>query len=104
MLRLQVLQEEPRPPRRINDKIPRDLEPGCRRAMAKERGRRYPAARELADELRRWLRGEPVRARPVGPAERLVRWARRNPALAGLTALAAGLLLVGTAVATGLAV
>ena len=61
MLLLQVLQDEPRPPRRINDKIPRDLETICLKAMAKEPGRRYPTARELADDLRRWLKGEAIR-------------------------------------------
>src|SRR5262245_33953067 len=99
-----VLQEEPRPPRRSNDKIPRDLETVCLKAMAKEPARRNATARELADDLRRWLRGEPVRARPVGPAERLERWARRNPAVASLTAVVAGLLLAGTAAASGLAI
>src|SRR5262249_1801202 len=61
-----VLRDEPRSPRSLNDAVPRDLETVCLKAMAKEPGRRYQAAGELADDLRRWLRGEPVKARPVG--------------------------------------
>jgi serine/threonine protein kinase len=84
MLILQVLEDEPRPPRRLNDRMPRDLETVCLKAMAKAPARRYATAGELADDLRRWLAGEPVRARPVGRAERLWRWCRRNPVAAGL--------------------
>jgi serine/threonine protein kinase len=84
MLRLQVLQEEPRPPRRVKDRIPRDLETICLNAMAKEPARRYTTACGLADDLRRFLRGEPIRARPVRPLGRAARWARRRPAVAGL--------------------
>jgi WD40 repeat protein/tRNA A-37 threonylcarbamoyl transferase component Bud32 len=98
MLLKQVLSDEPRPPRRVNHKIPADLETICLKAMAKAPGRRYDTARELADDLRRFLKGEPIRARPVGRAERLWRWCRRNPRVAGLTAAVAALLL---AVAVG---
>jgi serine/threonine protein kinase len=84
MLMLQVLQDEPRPPRRLNDKVPRDLETVCLKAMAKTPARRYPGAAPLADDLRRWLAGEPVRARPVGLAGRIGRWCRRNPLAASL--------------------
>jgi serine/threonine protein kinase len=84
LLILQVLQDEPRPPRQLNDKIPRDLETICLKAMAKAPARRYAAARDLADDLRRWLAGEPIRARPSGPVERLWRWCRRNPVPASL--------------------
>jgi tRNA A-37 threonylcarbamoyl transferase component Bud32 len=83
MLILQVLEDEPRPPRRLNDKIPRDLETICLKAMAKSPGRRYGTAKQLAEDLRRWLGGETIRARPVGYAERLWRWCRRNPIAAG---------------------
>jgi serine/threonine protein kinase len=84
MLLLQVLQDEPRPPRRLNDKVPRDLETICLTAMAKVPARRYATARALADDLRRWLAGEPIKARPIGRLERLGRWCRRNPLAAGL--------------------
>src|SRR5205085_5623785 len=86
MMLHQVLHDEPRPPRRLNDAVPRDLETVCLKAMAKEPARRYPTAGELADDLRRWLRGEPIRARPASAWERGWRWARRRPAVAGLLA------------------
>ena len=66
MLIVQVIQDEPQAPRRINDKIPRDLETICLKGMAKAPARRYATARELYDDLRHWLRGEPIHARPVG--------------------------------------
>ena len=86
MLLLQVLQDEPRPPRRLNDKVPRDLETICLKAMAKAPARRYPTAGELADDLRRYLDRQPIRARPVGRVERAWRWCRRNPVPVGLLA------------------
>jgi WD40 repeat protein len=96
----QVLHEEPRPPRRLNDKLPRDLETVCLTALAKEPGRRYQTARDLADDLRRWQRGEPVRARPVSAWGRGLRWARRRPAAAALLLVSglAALALVGLGV------
>jgi serine/threonine protein kinase len=84
MLILQVLEDEPRPPRQLIDKIPRDLETICLKAMAKSPGRRYATARELADDLRRYLAHEPIRARPIGRIERLRHWCRRNPVAASL--------------------
>jgi tRNA A-37 threonylcarbamoyl transferase component Bud32 len=87
MVLQQVSHEPPRPPRRLNDKIPRDLETICLKALAKEPRGRYATALALAEDLRRFLKGEPIHARPVGRAERLARWCRRNPALASLAAL-----------------
>jgi hypothetical protein len=84
MLLLQVLNDEPRPPRQLNDRAPRDLDTICLKAMAKAPARRYATAQDLADDLRRYLRGEPIWARPVGRIERLGRWCRRNPVAAGL--------------------
>ena len=81
----QVLLEEPRPPRRLNDAVPRDLETICLKAMAREPSGRYSTAAALADDLRRFQSGEPIHARPVSRPERLWRWGRRNPGLAILT-------------------
>ncbi len=99
MLVQQVLQDEPRPLRRINEHVPRDLETITLKAMSKEPQRRYATARELADELRRWLNGEPIHARPLGRTGRLVRWGRRNPVTAGLCAAIAALLITSAVVA-----
>jgi hypothetical protein len=73
----QVLHEEPRRPRTLNDQVPRDLEAICLKAMAKDPARRYTVAAELAEDLRRFLDGEPVRARPASMLLRLYSWAQR---------------------------
>jgi WD40 repeat protein/tRNA A-37 threonylcarbamoyl transferase component Bud32 len=101
MLLHQVLHDEPRTPHSLNDRIPRDLETICLKAMAKEPGRRYGTARELADDLRRFLNGEPILARPLSAWERGWTWARRKPAAAGLLVASgvAALALVGAGVA-----
>ena len=82
--------------RRLDPKVPRDLETITLRCLEREPARRYDTAQALEADLRRFLAGEPIRARPVGPLGRLWRWARRKPALAGTAAtglLAASLLL-----------
>lgn len=79
LLILQILENEPRPPRQLDDSIPRDLETICLKAMSKAPARRYQSAQELADDLRRFLVNEPIRARPVGYGERLWRWCLKNP-------------------------
>jgi hypothetical protein len=84
LLVLQVLEDDPRPPRRLNEHVPRDLETICLKAMAKSCSRRYQTAQEVADDLRRFLDGKPIKARRVGIAERLLRWSRRNPLAASL--------------------
>lgn len=84
MLLLQLLDDEPRAPRQLNDKIPRDLETICLKAMAKSAPRRYPTAREFAEDLRRFLNGDPILARSTGPLEQLGRWCRRYPLAAVL--------------------
>ncbi len=86
MILHQVLREEPRPPRKINDKVPRDLDTICLKAMAKEPHCRYQTAADLASDLRHFLQGKPIVARPVGSVERAWKWVRRNPGAAGLAA------------------
>jgi WD40 repeat protein len=97
MMLLQVLHDEPKPPRRLNDKVPHDLERICLKCLEKEPRKRYATAEELAAELRRYLKGEPVQARPAGPLERLVKWARRRPAVAALCLLVALVTTAGLA-------
>jgi WD40 repeat protein len=87
MLLHQVLNDEPRSPRSLNERIPRDLETVCLKAMAKEPSRRYQMARDLADDVRCWLKGEAIHASPVGAWERGWRWAKRRPAAVGLLAV-----------------
>ncbi len=81
---LQVINDDPVPPRRLNPAIPHDLETICLKCLEKEPARRYSSALALAEELRRYLAGEPILARPVGPLERARKWARRRPAAAAL--------------------
>jgi WD40 repeat protein len=92
----QVVSDDPRPPRRLNDTIPRDLETICLHCLQKEAGKRYASAAALAEDLRRFLAAEPIQARPVRAWERIVKWARRRPAAAALVAVSslASLLLV----------
>jgi hypothetical protein len=94
MLLHQVLHDEPKTPRSLNDRVPRDLETICLTAMAKEPHRRYATAGELASDLRRWLSGQPIVARSVSRAERCWRWCRRNPMLAGMMMTVTALLLI----------
>jgi tetratricopeptide (TPR) repeat protein len=89
----QVRSQEPVSPRLLNDRIPRDLETICLKAMAKEPARRYQTARELAADLRRFLAGQPVLARPVPAWERAMRWCVRNPRVAALFGAVAILLM-----------
>jgi tetratricopeptide (TPR) repeat protein/tRNA A-37 threonylcarbamoyl transferase component Bud32 len=82
----QVRNSPPQPPTRHNAKLPRDLEVICLKCLEKDPRHRYASTQALCDDLNRWLRGEPIAARPVGPVVRLRMWARRKPALAGLSA------------------
>jgi WD40 repeat protein len=87
----QVLEQEPVSPRLLNASVPRDLETICLKCLEKEPSRRYATAQALADELGRFLHGEPILARPVSRPEKMWRWCRRKPALA--TALGAVVLV-----------
>ena len=79
---VQVLEREPFPPRRFNRRVSRDLEQICLTCLEKSPEERYASADELADDLQRYLRGEPVEADSPGPVTLMSRWARREPALA----------------------
>lgn len=101
---IQILDREPVAPRRLNPALPRDLETIVAKAMAKRPEDRYATASDLADDLRRWLRTEPIRARRIGPLGRMARWCRRNPLVASLTLTVAALLVVAALVAARVAV
>ncbi len=90
----QVRHQEPVPPRRLQPKVPRDLETICLKCLEKEPARRYANAGALADDLARFREGRPVQARPVGAAGRTTRWARRNPGWAATAAAIAALLML----------
>jgi eukaryotic-like serine/threonine-protein kinase len=85
----QVADDEPVGVRRLQPAVPLDLETICHKCLRKEPGGRYASAEALTDDLERFLRGEPVRARPTGRMERAGKWARRKPALAALVGLLA---------------
>jgi eukaryotic-like serine/threonine-protein kinase len=85
---LQVVDKEPPRPGSLNHRIDRDLETICLKCLYKEPTNRYGSAQSLADDLERWLRGEPVRARRCPTWRRAVMWAHRSPVVAALAALA----------------
>jgi serine/threonine protein kinase/tetratricopeptide (TPR) repeat protein len=97
MMLQQLLHDTPRNPRSLDNSIPVDLETICLKAIERAPAARYQTAQELADDLRRWLRSEPIQARRIGPGGRAIRWYRRNPSLAAMTGLAM-LLLIAIAV------
>jgi hypothetical protein len=91
----QVQHQDPVPLRKVNRGAPRALEGVCLKCLEKDPARRYDSAGEVAAELARYLRGEPVRARPPGPLGRVARWVRRRPASAALVAASLLLFVVG---------
>ncbi|MEO8428698.1 MAG: protein kinase, partial [Verrucomicrobiota bacterium] len=88
-----VREQEPLSPRGIRPGINRDLETICLKCLRKEPDRRYDSALALAEDLERWLEGQPILARPVAPLERLWLWTRRKPVTAGLTATVVALVI-----------
>ena len=100
---LKVREGSPDPIRKSNPKVPRDLETICMRCLEREPRRRYASADAVADELERWLKGEPITARPVGALERGWMWCLRNPLVAGLTAAVGAVLILSTVISTNFA-
>jgi WD40 repeat protein len=91
----QVVAAEPVPPRRLNPAVDRDLETIILKCLEKDRARRYAEAVALGADLRRYLAGEPIEARPVTAIERTIKWARREPAIAALASVLAFVLVAG---------
>ena len=95
---LQVREQEPIPPRKLNAKIPRDLDTICLKCLAKSPHERYQSAQELADDLNRFREGEPIRARPASVMTIAWRWCRRHRAAAlgmGLSAVFLVIMVIG---------
>jgi WD40 repeat protein/tRNA A-37 threonylcarbamoyl transferase component Bud32/Tfp pilus assembly protein PilF len=99
----QVRELTPVAPTKINPRVPRDLEIICLKCLEKEPSRRYPSGQALADDLRRYVAGEPIQARPVRAAQRAWMWCRRNPWLAGALGSTATALLAATVISLAFA-
>jgi WD40 repeat protein len=100
----QVSHSEPPPPRSVQPQVPRDLETICLKCLRKEPRERYASTGELAEDLQHYLRNEPIRARRLSRRERVWRWCKRNPAVAGLSLLTMAVLIAGTAISSYFAV
>lgn len=97
---VQLQSKEPVPPTQLIPNLPKDLETICLKCLHKDPNGRYESADALADDLTRYLNGEPILARPVGRVERTWRWCRRNPVIAGLTTAVVVAMVAGTLVST----
>jgi WD40 repeat protein len=104
MSRVSDVHEAPPPPRALRPDLPRDLEACCLKALEKEPAARYPGLQAFSDDLTRWLEGRPLKARPLGAAERLMRWCRKNRALAALGGMLTTLIVAAAIVGPLLAV
>ena len=93
----QVTDREPPTPRARNPEVDRDLETACLKCLRMEPGTRYASARDLADDLNRWIEGRPIVARPASKVERAVKWVRRRPEIAALSAALVILTMLGLA-------
>ena len=89
----QVRRREPAPPMQLQPSVPRDLETICLKCLQKDKAKRYAGAAELAADLERFLKGEPIQARPIGRCARVWRWCQRNPRAAALTAALVALIV-----------
>jgi eukaryotic-like serine/threonine-protein kinase len=96
----QVVSDKPTPPTTLARRTPRDLETICLKCLEKSPSRRYASASKLAEDLRRFLDGRPIIARPVGGPELLLRWCLRNPGIAALTVVIALVLVAATVIST----
>jgi WD40 repeat protein len=96
----QVVEHDPVPPLRLNPAVGRDLDTVCLQCLEKSREKRDATAGALAEDLQRYLENRPILARPAGPAEKLVRWARRNPVAAAASAGALATFLAAFALVT----
>jgi WD40 repeat protein/tRNA A-37 threonylcarbamoyl transferase component Bud32 len=94
---LQVVADDPVPPRQLQSRTPKDLETICLKCLQKEPPKRYVLALDLAEDLRRYQAGESVLARPVSLGERMLKWVKRRPVVAGLAAAVVLVTLVGIA-------
>ena len=97
---VQLKTKEPVAPRDLVPELSADLETICLKCLQKDIDRRYETADDLADDLRRYLDGIPILARPVSRPERLWRWCRRNPTIASLTVAFVLAMVIGTATST----
>ncbi len=95
LLMQQILNADPPPPSQLNSQVPADLDTLCLKCLEKDPSRRFPTAAALAQELHRFLHGEPIHSRPITQWERARKWCQRNPAVASLSAAVVFVLLTG---------